>query len=429
VVVLLLPSPESDDPQVQQWIAAERALRGKRRPRNEPDFPTPEPKRLRAVAEVFFADWLTLSLRNRLRLSVVAEEELRAALRELNLTAEEAARRPGAERLCARLDCDALLLPRLERVAVQETATRDVGLWMEVQIAYLRPEVARSLATGDDKRPPDFSIVAQRAVFPVSGAASIRRLLLQEGYVLPAIPLLEIAARRAADAAAHTLRTGEISPLAVPGVRLALSSVPSPTRADKLLFTPQGRRLITDAVTGLPADVSRHFRPDLLPLFLDDTPSGAAFGRALGQQGRAVEALWTPDGQPDIAVLQALAQPLRADYFLLARVTDISLEEGPVESPNTQPAAPETPQIETSARAGAVGALVRVFDGAILWRERATATMTGRRSASPAVIQNSKSSLPDLTVSVERKLCEDAARFALLQLQREWRQYRLRFER
>jgi hypothetical protein len=109
----------------------------------------------------------------------------------------------------------------------------------------------------------------------------------------------------------------------------------------------------------------------------------------------------------------------------MARISDLQLAltgsapvaRGPAAAaapPSTVDPATDAPMMET-ATAEAIGALVRVSDGAILWNERTTATMTaGKPGPQPE--------------SVRRRVAVDAVRFSLVQLERRFRQYRLRFE-
>jgi hypothetical protein len=71
---------------------------------------------------------------------------------------------------------------------------------------------------------------------------------------------------------------------------------------------------------------------------------------------------------------------------------------------------------QESATAEAIGALVRVSDGAVLWSARTTATMTGSTRAN------------ETAPAARRRVALDAVRFSLVQLERRFRQYRHRFE-
>ena len=105
------------------------------------------------------------------------------------------------------------------------------------------------------------------------------------------------------------------------------------------------------------------------------------------------------------------------------RVSDLELALSSGTNSATRPAqptgqaavSPEGPSGNESASAEAIGALVRVSDGAVLWNEQTRATMT--EQAGNARLDKAR-----------RHMAADAVRFALLQLERRFRQYRLRFQ-
>jgi hypothetical protein len=273
----------------------------------------------------------------------------------------------------------------------------------------------------------------------VAGAASTGRVWFHHIYVKTKPELVDEAARQAAALAAHTLTTGEIGPLMRFGERVAILPVSAPTVADKLVFTAQGRKVLPAAVHDLPADVSEKFAPDLLPLFPDSIlrPAGAML-----RQIPPATALWTGEDTPNTNALRVLGRQLRVDYLLLARVTSLELSVGPPDPtrgtqaiPNQKPeVAPEEtkqnraanvlllegtaqqPVWEREARAEAVGALVRVEDGVVVWQHRATATMTARSPVGGA------------EGAADKQVMADAVRFALVELQRLFWDYRARFE-
>ena len=103
----------------------------------------------------------------------------------------------------------------------------------------------------------------------------------------------------------------------------------------------------------------------------------------------------------------------------MARVSDLELAVTtvPTSAASTPPKDPRPDaDAQESATAEAIGALVRVSDGAVLWNARTTATMSGgvRANETPAASRS--------------RIALDAVRFSLVQLDRRFRQYRHRFE-
>ncbi len=88
------------------------------------------------------------------------------------------------------------------------------------------------------------------------------------------------------------------------------------------------------------------------------------------------------------------------------------------DSSNSQRSSTVAPIIANrEARAVAIGALVRVEDGKILWFERTTATMSAH--------DIKVTGIDDFSTS--KKLVNDVSRFSLLQLQRRFALYRRQF--
>ena len=176
---------------------------------------------------------------------------------------------------------------------------------------------------------------------------------------------------------------------------------------DALLFTPEGRHVAAAAVRDLPTDLSGQFEPDIAPLDGKEVIPVERSRAMLKQEGITVEALWRQD-QPEAARVQTLGQRLQVSYVLMAHITAVELQTG------TPDAGQEFATRE--ARAEAVGALVRIADGVVLWQDHATATMTlhpaGDRKAA----------------SVDKQAVEQAEHFALMELQRHFRAYRAHFE-
>jgi hypothetical protein len=259
--------------------------------------------------------------------------------------------------------------------------------------------------------------------FPLCGASYTSRSVLGGDFVKPTPLLMIEAAVQAARRAAHTLRTGEFAPTVPPGTRFALTPIPSPAEAARLLFESQGRRVLANDIAGLPAEVSSRFAPRLIPLFADAIVAPRVTERALKEMGKSSSDLWTAEGKPNLQMAQALARTLKADYLLLGRVTHTEAsgklpQEGIPLPPKTPALADADSGIAFQAFAEAQMALVRAQDGAILWQDRQEATLSVRE-------EQLRSQRP---VS-ENGILQDAIRFALLGLERSLARYLTSFER
>ena len=386
------------------------------------------PDQQNALAQTLLSDLIAERLRDRLGLAVVPDAEGRAALAALHLTAadlEDPARSGDARRLCALLHCQALLIPRLTRCAVSDRLTRAVGVWARVTIQTLPAAFVPGLPAGTDNVPAarqdGEGVDAKRwpMRLDIAGGAASERVLFHSRYQKPQSDLIRDAAAQSANLLTHALQSGETAPLMRPDDRLATPPVLAPTQADKLVFTTRGRRVYPAAARNLRGDVSVLWTPDLLPLLPDNIVGASRVRQALAQEAHAETYLWKDAYQPDIARIQALARRLGVAYMLLARVTDVELSQGAAdtsvlaiaEQPNPGNSIPER-----SARAEALALLVRASDGSVLWRERATSTMT----TSPGGGTASQS---------DADLARDASHFALVDLGRRFRHWRADFEK
>lgn len=430
----LLLSRTALDPQTQMLIRAERAQHNRRRrgsglPRPGAS-PTPAekaaeraeriadaatPEQLRGVGEALFFDSLARKMSGKADITVLPDTEVNAALTALKLSPSVAENAASARRLCAYLHCEALIAPASVTVELHEEKTRIVIV--RVALRILRPSAAPGEVAPGENNPP------LPAPLEAAGAALTGRRPFQFAdprkppkYVDTRVRIVWEAAERAAAHAAYTLRTGKIVPLQQQKERLAFVPTLAPEHGDKLRFTPQGRRLQPEALSDLPSDVSDLFTPDLLPLLPPALVLPESVREALRQEGVSAAMLWAQDGLPDITRLRALGSRLHVDYVLAAHVTNIELEEGPPD-PSTQ--RPDTaPQREREARATAYGTLLRVQDGAQLWQDWTTATMTAHTPQSDGALP------PDS----DRQLARQATRFALVDLERRFRHYRESFQ-
>jgi hypothetical protein len=429
--VVLLPPPP--DAAMQKWIAAARAAAtqgprsggllglfapkksaalpaatepGKKKGGEKPvPFPDATPEQLHALCETLFYEDLAAKLRTQRHLIVPTETEVRSALTTLHLTTLSPQDAAPARRLGQELDCDAVLIPELTPPERMEGAMRSVTLRGTIHFVLLDPADRPGAVPSRKRRTRDHP--AMPPVFPFVGTAAAGHTMFQEGYSRTAVQLATEAAQQAAAIASHTFWTGEVAPFAQAAERVALLPVPAPATADALLFTSAGRRVASAAVRELPTDLAAQFRPEVAPLGGKDVVSAEASRSLLQQEGITVVALWRQD-QPETARVQVLGARLRVAYVLMAQITAVELQTG------TPDAGQEFATRE--ARAEAVGALVRVSDGVILWQDHATATMTLHPTET------------DKPRSIDRQAVEQAEHFALTALQARFRAYRAHFE-
>ncbi len=423
-----------------------------------PDRPTPArapdtlpPDQQNALAQTLLSDLVAERLRDRLGLVIAPDADVQNALKTLHLNTADVvdpARPENARRLCALLGCQALLVPKLSRCTLHDGLTRDAGLWARVTILTLSPDAGQALAAPRSRKSRQESegIDAERwpTRLEIAGSAFAERVLFHSRYQRSQPDLIRDAAVQASNLLTHTLQTNETAPLMRPTDRLAVAPVPAPPQADKLVFTARGRRVYPDAAQGLSADDSALWTPNLLPLAPASITDADQVRQALAREGRTSAYLWKDAYQPDMSRVQALAYRLKADYVLMARVTDVELSEGATDASGASAGAssfiaptgvsptaafektqnkaiagaakPTRYAPERAARAEALAMLVRVSDGTVVWRERATATMT---------------TAPDgqYAVQTDADLVRDASHFALIELQRRLRHWRADFEK
>src|SRR5581483_4306098 len=329
---------------------------------------------LRPFAAALLADAMAERLHRDLRLAVAPETELRAALVALRVKPEEAFGPEAARRLCLRLRCDRLLVANVTDAALREGATRDVTLRAEVRV----PGGLGMDETAARTQPGNAAGTTLPVAFSVSSAASTGHRLFSQRYRQTRLQLAAEAARQAAALAVHTLRTGEIAPFMQPEARVAVLPVPGPAQSDRLLFTPQGRRAQAIPAPEWVARMALTFAPDLRPVAPQNVLGPETTRRALAEMRLLPAALWREEGLPDTARVRTLGKRLGADYVLLARITSLEVSEGLLD-PLAQPTGlPPQAAWERQARTEVVGALVETRTGALLWQDRATATMSAR---------------------------------------------------
>lgn len=313
----------------------------------DPDVVPPEQRM--AAAQGLLADALVQRLRDQQGIVTPSEAEVRAALKRLGLTLKTAQLPDNAERLCAALECQAMLIPRVTQVIVQDRVTRDALLFAEVTTAGT---------------PPVNTVDSLPERVRATGVAHVSHKWFHAIYLQTQGAILSAAAQEAAAMVVHTLRTGQEAPFTSPSVRVGIAPVPAPPTADELQFLSEGRRVVPEALRGLPTEATELFTPDLLPLPLSAVRIGVAANPL---------SLWTSLDRVNLPRARALARRMGVDYLLLARVTSIELASGPPDTLTAPSVISDTGGISQEARATTVGVLVRASDGALLWEDHASA--------------------------------------------------------
>ncbi len=241
----------------------------------------------------------------------------------------------------ARSGADALVAPIVEGFGARGSTQRE--LWLQVSARVVR-------ADGTVLGP-----------YHAYGWASTLRISLFKGLVTSDEKLAEAAGDQAGRELAHALisgteplfadwRAAAIVPAAVPQVvakRLASGTsvavpLPSLRRAADVLFQP--------AI------------PPFVPL-----ASPQRVWAALRRLGLRPEDLWAASGDPDVGYAVRVAKLLHVDYLFVSRVQDLALSEETLSVPD---GSTMKPGVERRADATAEAALIRVSDGAVLWRDR-----------------------------------------------------------
>lgn len=342
-----------------------------------------------AVATRLLGSALAAVLRQKLSVGSAPEPEVASAAEKLTIRGGYVSA-AGCTRLCASVHADLLIMPAVLSLDIEEGVRRTVHL------------TARAVLM-----PPDGSLAAlgskRLSAAVVAAAASCGRRLFKSGYKASQGELIRKAAAAAAFLLVHDLLTGATGPLDVPGARLAIAPTTAPASADALVFEPFGRRIESNVLRGLPRDASAGFHPECEPLPEWSVVSPAEVQRILGAGGE--QSVWLAGEAPDGHAAAEIGRLADAGYVLVSRVSDLGLDAGPSDPRDT--ASPDE-QAPLEARAEAIGALVRVQDGAILWQARtsARAHLFGHPSRDSA-----------------RSLALSAERFALAALAHQWLVY------
>lgn len=425
---VILLTPPCSDATARNWIAQERS-RKQKPPRSTKDAPdrasriarllgqqeeeatareTATTGQLQAFGEAVFADAVALRLKERLQTQVLSGSVVEAALKTQGWTPDTAAKPQNAPRLCAELESDALLVVSPAEVTVQEGRARTVTFRIRMQLPVLRVMPA---APNQVSASPSVPVAAPLTTLHVSGEASVGRVLFRTDFVLSRRRLVRDAALSAAARAVHTLITGETDPLEREGVRLSVTPIPAPAQADCLRFTARGRIVLPGAVQGLITDGTPLFSPSLFPLKENAIIRPKRTAEALRQMGETAEHLWTAEGRPNVALLCVLGKRLQVDYVLFACIASVDVLDVPFGKSGSEA------EREIEAQAEVAGGLVRVADGALLWQERANASMRERIKSETRVQQ----------ADIAARIAHQAEYFALLQLQRRFQRFRDHF--
>ena len=424
--IVLLPLPEPvRDPRVLEALVL---LRGGKKARIRPPAnalnksdkfnklqkgkskaaPPPPPLTMaqtRTIARVLFREILAERLRTGGKFAILSDDAVRDALNRLPFAPKSELTPTLAGRLAAKLEADAVLA--IDDSALTLPADESKTTTLRVNLRLFGPRLTPEAPMAEDTVP---SLLENR--FTACGTAE--KAVSIFGKVPPRVGTQGAgkAARQAALRAAHTLRTGEILLLCLPNVTVALAPVPSPSAADRLLFAANGRTAQTEAVRNLPPDVSGLFLPDLAPLSESAVIPAYRMRKSLFQEGLNARSLWTREDDPQIGAAQRAAKALPADYVLMATVSELDVDAG-------LEAGAATMTWLAQGRAEAVGVLLRVSDGAVLWRDRCAVSLESHADRSDSFS----------TARQEQAVARDAVKFALLELQRRFHRYVGQFEK
>ncbi len=384
---------------------------------SEDDIP---PSQWRTVASALLRDILSRRLQDRTGVVLTDESVVRSALAASGTNESDESSVSGLTALNTTLKIDAILTPEITRVDFREAGERSVLIWGKMKIVGIVGALSRLQLNSSSSVLPAAESAAW--MFPISGVATNETAAFRPAAPVSRLGLVRRAVNSAALAIMHTLYSGEMDPFATLGTRLALLPLVSPIMADKLIFKDSGRETQIVSLGSLPADLSVWFRPNLLPITTRYIVDTSTTGSHLSSRALSSAHLWTSEYEPSSIFFQELGRRLKTDYILAARINYIELEQGQKEnslgiSVSSNSRKVSDPVVH-AARAEAAGTLIRVADGAILWKEFASASMTTQDN--PAIKKNSN--------DIDRTTARDAVKFALIELQRKFRKYRSKFQ-
>ncbi len=431
VVLLTPPSLTPLEPRVRAWQEAMAAMgKGRirfRTPHNTekdrtnkfdrlqkgkqkapPTEPPIQDRELIQLGQSAFLTALGSQLKAQNRTELISAEIVAQRMQAQNLTYAQCTKSEGAILLAKALNADVVLWLKKPEVLVYDRTERTLFFRMQIHVAAEEQGEGNYVGTDYD--------------FPVCGTAYTNKSLLLGTYS-KTLPLLTTeAAILSAARTAHTLRTGELMPLLPPTTRLAVFPTPAPTSADRLLFTPHGSIKEANSSKDLPYKASLLFGPSLLPLLPPAITAAKVVNRALTVQNLTPETVWNREGGWNPNVVIPLGKQIGVDYLLLTRIKRIEMEGTLAQSnrsiPTTLQQEERGQEVVFQVRAEAEGYLVRVRDGATLWKDTQEATFGIRRDQLRPSLR-----------TTERGLVQSTVRFALLHLDQSLTHYFALYER
>ncbi len=360
---------------------------------------------LRQVGEMVFVSTLRSLAQDRLKAGVPSLEELQKQLMGVNVQGAEDLTPATQQKVADALDCELLLLPQNSTVEVIDRQDRMLTFRVDI--------TAPTYTLGGTK-----PIGVSR--FPIVGTSLSTRSVLAGEYHKSLPEMVAESAVHAAKRTFHVLQANEYPPFLLPNVRFGMAPVASLSTADRLLFTSEGRKTVLKGITALPTEVSGLFVARMPPLYADSFVESRVVKRHLQESGAEASNLWEDSERPKTELVMSLGKALHIDYLLVAHVTDIEAYGSIPTEPFAKQEKGTVGDDDTvfQARAVAFGTLVRVSDGAVLWKDRAESVMSVRYT-----------NLNTLRPVTERSVIQNSIRFALAGLERSFTRYGANFER
>jgi len=370
-----------------------------------------------ALSGLLLRDTIVDRLEKRYRISVVRGADVDSALKGLHVKSAKQIEIDQAQALCQKFDVDAVIIVDSPVVTETKGITDDFIVRVRVRLAALRDPhggfVSYNVRGKTQKSSKTHAPTTLKAgfEFTVAGAAQSYRALLKSGYSTDPDVLIQNASQATAELALHALATGKQPPMMEPNTHVAIAPVLAPDTADSLIFSATGRRTESDFVRGLPVEDSEYFHPDLLPVISSEVISSQRVVAALRASKHNMAALWNDAHTPNINAVCQLGSSLHVEYVLLARITDIEAAVAPPTeaATGTTPASPAASDSWLrKAHAEAVGALVQVSSGTIVWTDRGETTVTSRERVTA-----------ESEIGARKQICLQAEKFALIDLKRQ----------
>ena len=372
--------------------------------------------------------WMIQILSKKYHIQVVPDDSVIESIHKLGMTRSSAETSEGAKRLCAAAHADAVVGISQPSVTIQEHVTRDVLLRDEIHLAALRDAAGGFLPTPGHKAAASRRTSKSRPkdgfTFTAAAVEQSYRALLRTGYTTDCITLAASCAKSIAATALHTLATGDIAPLMAEGDRIAIAPIPAPATADFLRYKPDGRSVQQGAVNNLPQDVSVSLRLNNLTVLSTGIVEPQTVEKQMKFLKIDVNQLWARAKAPATETLVRLGRQLGVAYVLVASISDVegaSATDGVANAVSTDASAAlgrsPTSDWQRKTHAEAVGALLRVSDGAIIWQDRGEATIQSRQ-----IVQEKD------RAAEEKALVLQAEKFAIIDLKRHLSDYFTQFQ-